>query len=199
MSAGEDAMQIYTSYDKTTGKLNIDSGTTTEVSSGNVTTANSSTDTADWSEAALSLSESDSSGLVSPVLQLNAENEILQQHLTSALATKFDEAGIDTSQTITLTRDADGNVVVAGDNADKDAIEQIFADEPSLTEAFNTLADNSALAKSYTKSQTTSLVRTNGYSAYLQQLQDSSSSTDGTSASQFYLSLLSDYSTTYFS
>jgi hypothetical protein len=191
-------MQIYSSYDKTTGQMEINSGTTTEVSSGKVTTSNSSTDTADWSEAALSLSESDSSGLISPVLQLNAQNEILQQHLTSALATKFAEAGIDTSQTITLSQDSDGNVVVMGDNADKDAIEQIFTDSSSLTEAFSTLASNSSLAKSYTNAQTSSLVRTNGYSAYLQQMENSTSS-DSSSSSDFYLSMLGDYSTTYFS
>lgn len=190
-------MQIYTSYDKTTGQLEINSGTTKEVSSGNVTTSNSSTDTASWSKAALSLSSSSTSGLISPVLQLNAENEILQQHLTSALATKFEEAGIDTSQPITLTLDDSGKVTVSGDNADADAIEQIFEDNPALTEAFTTLSTNSTLAKSYTSSQTASLVRSNGYAAYLQQLMDSDTST--TSSTNFYLSLLGGSSTTYFS
>ena len=194
-------MQIYTSYDKTTGQLQIDSGTTKEVSSGDVTTSNSATktssDTTDWSSAALSLSSSSTSGLISPVLQLNAENEVLQQHLTSALATKFEEAGIDTSTPITLTLDDNGKVTVAGDNADADAIEKIFEDEPALTEAFTTLADNSALAKSYTRSQTASLVRSNGYAAYLQQM-ESSSGTTSTSSGNFYLSLLGDTAATYF-
>lgn len=190
-------MQIYTSYDKTTGDMEIQSGTTTEVSTGNVTTANSATDTTDWSKAGLSLAESDTSGLISPVLQLNAQNDILQQHLTSALATKFEEAGIDTSTPITLTLDDNGKVTVTGDNADADAIEKIFEDEPALTEAFTTLADNSALAKSYTRSQTASLVRSNGYAAYLQQM-ESSSGTTSTSSGNFYLSLLGDTAATYF-
>lgn len=188
-------MDIYTSYDTTTQQMQIGSGSTSKKTSGSVTTANSGEDTADWSSAALSMSDSDSSGLISPALQLNAKNEILQQHLTSALATKFAEAGIDVSQPITLTRDSDGNVTVVGDNPDKDAIEQIFADSPALAEAFNTLADNSSLAKSYTGSQTASLVRANGYSAYLQQLTDSSGSD---ASSSFYLSLLGSDSTTYF-
>lgn len=191
-------MQINTSFDTKTEQLKIHSGTTAESSSGTTTTANSSSDTAEWSSAALSLSESDSSGLVSPVLRLNAENEILQQHLTSALATKLAEAGISVDQPITLTRDADGTVKVVGDCADKEAIEKIFADEPSLTEAFNTLADNSELARSYTKRQTTSLVRANGYAAYLDQLTGSSGSSD-TSSSEFYLSMLRGDSATYFS
>lgn len=195
-------MQIYTSYDKTTGQLQIDSGTTKEVSSGDVTTSNSTTktssDTTDWSSAALSLSSSSTSGLISPVLQLNAENEVLQQHLTSALATKFEEAGIDTSQPITLTLDDKGKVTVAGDNADADAIEKIFTDNPALTEAFSTLSSNSTLAKSYTSTQTSSLVRSNGYAAYLNQLMNGDSSSSS-SSSNFYLSMLGNYATTYFS
>jgi len=189
-------MDIYTSYDTTTQQMQISSGSTTKKTSGTVTTANSGEDTADWSSAALSMSDSSSSGLISPTLQLNAKNEILQQHLTSALATKFAKAGIDVSQPITLTRDSDGNVTVVGDNDDKDAIEQIFADSSTLTEAFNTLADNCTLAKSYTSNQTASLVRANGYSAYLQQLTDSSSSD---SSSNFFLSMLGKDSATYFS
>jgi len=190
-------MDIYTSYDTTTQQMQISSGSTTKKTSGTVTTANSGSDTADWSSTALSMSESDSSGLVSPVLQLNAQNEILQQHLTTALATKFAAAGIDVSQTITLTRDSDGNVQVVGDNADKDAIEQIFSDSSTLTEAFNTLADNSTRAKSYTSAQTSSLVRANGYSAYLQQLSDTASS--DSSSGDFFLSMLGNDSATYFS
>ncbi len=187
-------MQINTSFDTKTELLKINAGTTTESSSSttNTTTANSGSDT-----AALSLSQSDSSGLVSTVLQLKAENEILQQHLTSALATKLAEAGISVDQTITLTRDDDGTVQVVGDCADKEAIEKIFADESSLTEAFNSLADNSELARSYTKSQTSSLVRTNGYAAYLDQFSSSSGSSD-TSSSDFYYSLLNGDSATYF-
>lgn len=192
-------MQIYTSYSNKTQELTIGSGTTTERSSGTVTTANSGADTAEWSSTALSMADSDSSGLISPVLQLNAENEILQQHLTSALATKLSEAGIDVSQPITLTRDSDGNVQVVGDNDNKDAIEQIFADSSTLTEAFNTLADNSTLAKSYSSSETASLVRTNGYSAYLQQLSDASSTSSDSSTSNFFLSMLGNDSATYFS
>jgi len=191
-------MQINTSFNTKTELLNINSGTTSESSSGTVTTANSDSDTAEWSSAALSLSESDSSGLISPTLQLNAENEILQKHLTSALATKLTEAGISVDQTITLTRDSDGNVQVVGDCADKAAIEKIFTDTPALTEAFNTLADNSETVKSYTASQTSSLIRANGYSAYLQQLSTTSSSSSSSSSDDFFMSILGDAATTYF-
>ena len=190
-------MLINSAFDTKSTLLTINSGTANESTSGTVTTANSNSDTAEWSTAALSLTESDSSGLISPVLELKAQNEILQKHLTSALATKLEEAGIDVSQSITLTRDADGTVTVVGDCEDKDAIEAIFAEESSLTEAFNTLADNSELARSYTKTQTSSLVRANGYSAYLDQLSNATS--DSESSSSFYLSLLDGDSATYFS
>jgi hypothetical protein len=120
----------------------------------------------------------------------------LQKQLTDTLAAKFEDLGIDTSQTITLGRDSDGNVVVKSDttsDADKAAIEKLFANTPVLTEAFNTLADNSTTLKDATSQQTASLVRTNGYSAYLNQMTSDSTSSD------YALSLLGNQSTSYFS
>ena len=50
-------MDIYTSYDTTTQQMQISSGSTTKKTSGTVTTANSGSDTADWSSTALSMSQ----------------------------------------------------------------------------------------------------------------------------------------------
>lgn len=193
-------MDISTSYDSLTNLLQITSQRASNASlkssgSANVTTANSadakSADTAKWSTLATSLSSSNSNYL-SPILELTAQNKVLQQQLTETLASKFEELGIDTSQTITLGRDSAGNVVVTNDHPDKDAIETLFADTPVLTEAFNTLADNSTTLKEMTPSSAQSLVRANGYAAYLSQLQSSASTED------FFMSFLGDYSTTHF-
>jgi hypothetical protein len=194
-------MSINTTYDSQSELLRINSGNAGKTSGASAnsttTTANSEssttdTDSASWSSLALALSDSDSE-YISPILKLKSQNETLQTQLTKTLAAKFEDLGVDTSQTITLGRDADGNVVVQGDNADKDKIEQLFADTPALTEAFNTLADNSTTLKNMNSSQSASLVRTNGYAAYLNQLTNDSSSDD------YLLSMLGDSSTSYFS
>ena len=193
-------MDITTSYDSLTRQLQISSGSsgsTTSASgdaSGSTTTCDSGStdsDTATWSAVAKALSGSDSD-YVSPILKLKSQNEALQQQLTNTRAAKFEDLGIDTSQTITLTRDADGTVTVVGDNADKDKIEKLFADTDVLTEAFNTLADNSTTLNSMTARQANSLLRTNGYAAYLNQLTSSDSD-----SSDFFMSLLGGVSTTY--
>jgi len=197
-------MDITTSYDSLTELLNITSGTTSGTSKASgkstTTTATSSdsstdTDTTSWSSLALSLTDSESE-YVSPILKYKAQNETLQKQLTKTLAAKFEDLGVDTSQNITLGRDSNGNVVVKSDStsdSDKKKIEGLFADTPVLTEAFNTLADNSTTLKSMTSQQSTSLVRANGYSAYLTQLTSDSSSSD------FYMSILGDASSSYFS
>lgn len=60
----------------------------------------------------------------------------MQDQLTKTLAAKFDELKIDTSDTIILKRDAEGNIIVDGDNPNKDVIEKLFRDTPVLTQAF---------------------------------------------------------------
>lgn len=193
-------MDITTSYDSLTNLLRITSSTGGSSSSSNnnlsstTTTCDSGSsdsDTATWSTLAQTLSSSDSDYL-SPILKIRSQNETLQQQLTKTLAAKFDELGIDTTQTITLSRDSSGKVVVTNDHPDKEAIEDLFANTDVLTEAFNTLADNSTTLNSMSARQATSMVRTNGYAAYLNQLTDSDSS-------DFFMSLLGDVSMTFMS
>lgn len=189
-------MDINTSYNSLTQLLNIASGSASAASGSSTTTvANSSTkgdtDTASWSSVAKALSGLNSD-YVSPILQYKAQNEALQQQLTRTLAAKFEEAHIDTSQSITLGRAADGTVTVQNDHPDKEKIEKIFKDTPVLTQAFNTLADNSATLKSMTVKQTNSMIRTNGHAAYLNQL--TSSATPG----DYFLSLMGDKASAYF-
>uniref|UniRef100_I2PZ59 Uncharacterized protein n=1 Tax=Desulfovibrio sp. U5L TaxID=596152 RepID=I2PZ59_9BACT len=192
-------MDINTSYDSLTQLLKIASGnaSATTGSSGSATTsvANSSTkgdtDTTSWSTVAKALSSLDSD-FVSPILQYKAQNKALQQQLTQTLAAKFTDLGIDTSQTITLGRDADGTVTVQNDHPDKDKIDKLFKDTPVLAQAFNTLADNSTTLKSMTAKQTNTMIRTNGYAAYLNQL------TSDTSSSDYFLSLMGQQASSYF-
>lgn len=192
-------MDIHTDYNSLTNQLKISSGTASDASGASAasttTTANSSagnTDTASWSAVAKALSRSDSEYL-SPILKYKSQNQALQQQLTKTLAAKFGELGVDTSQTITLGRGADGSVVVEGDHPDKAKIENLFKETPVLAQAFNTLADNSATLKSMTRGQATAMVRSNGYAAYLNQLTGG-----GASAGDFYMSLARNTSMVYF-
>ncbi len=194
-------MDITTSYDSLNKQLSISSGTTAGIAtgsaSGNTTTtsdtsSSSKSDTATWSSIAKALSESDSE-YISPILQLKSQNEALQQQLTQTLASKFEEAGIDTSQTITLKQDSDGSVVVANDHPDKEAIESLFADNDVFTQAFSLLAQNSATLKNMTAGQASARVRTSGYAAYLNQLNSDAEAGD------FAMSLLGDSVATSFS
>ena len=176
-------MDITTSYDSLTQQLKISSGlvggnsgssTSTSSSSANGSDSSAtSSDSTSWSKLALSLTDSQSQYL-SPILAYKAQNQALQDQLTKTLAAKFDELKIDTSDTIILKRDAEGNIVVDGDSPNKDVIEKLFRDTPVLTQAFNTLADNSTMLKTMTSQQAGALMRTNGYSAYLQQLNSDS-------------------------
>jgi len=191
-------MDINTAYDSLSQQLKISSGLISGGSgssnSGTTTSDSSSSSTSDstsWSQLALSLTDTQSQYL-SPILAYKAQNEALQEQLTKTLAAKLEELDIDASETITLGRDAEGNIVVEGDNINKKALEKLFRDTPVLTEAFNTLADNSTMLRTMTSQQAGSLVRTNGYSAYLQQLNSS------TTSSSFYMSMLNGVSSTYF-
>lgn len=56
--------------------------------------------------------------------------------LQSRLQLLFYKNGIDTSQEIRLQTSADGKVVVAGDHPQKEQIEKLFADDPSLRNDF---------------------------------------------------------------
>jgi len=193
-------MDINTSYDNLTQLLRVSSGSAGAASasgSSTTTVANSATssdadtDTASWSAVATSLSKLDSD-YVSPILKYKSQNEALQQQLTKTLASKFEELGVDTSHPITLGRSADGTVTVQNDHPDKAKIEKLFADTPVLTQAFNTLADNSKTLKSMTGQQASSMIRTNGYAAYLNQLSSDSSSSD------YFLSLMGNQASSYF-
>lgn len=180
-------MDITTSYDNLNRQLTITQGATagiaTGAASGNTTSSDTSSsskaDAATWSSVAKTLSQSDSD-YVSPILSLKSQNEALQQQLTQTLASKFDELGIDTSQAITLKLGSDGKVTVANDHPDKDAIESLFAKTDVLTQAFTALAQNSASLQNMTASQANARLRTNGYAAYLNQLNSDVSSSDFT-------------------
>ena len=186
-------MDINTTYDSLKQQLTINSGTSDTASKGG---ANTSTVSSSGSSNAATLSKQVSNlgdtTYLSPILQTKVQNEALQTQLTKTLASKFEELGIDTSQPITLTSDADGTVKVSGEHPDKAAIEKLFADTPVLTEAFNSLAKNSAKLKSMSTQQAASLVRAKGYSAYLTQLNSTASSSD------FYLSYMNGVSSTSF-
>ncbi|MYL84610.1 hypothetical protein GTA51_15930 [Desulfovibrio aerotolerans] len=187
-------MDINTTYDSLKQQLTINSGTSDTASKGSG--ANTSTVSSSASSKATTLSKQLSSlgdtTYLSPILQTKVQNEALQTQLTKTLSSKFEELGIDTSQTITLTSDADGTVKVSGDHPDKEAIEKLFVDTPVLTEAFHSLAENSATLKSMTTRQAASLVRAKGYSAYLTQINSTASSSD------FYLSYMNGMSSTSF-
>ncbi|HCR13474.1 hypothetical protein [Solidesulfovibrio sp.] len=180
-------MDITTSYDSLNRQLTITQGATAGIAtgsaSGNTTTSDTSSsskaDAATWSRVAKTLSQSDSD-YVSPILSLKSQNEALQHQLTQTLASKFDELGIDTSKPITLKLGSDGKVKVANDHPDKDAIESLFAKTDVLTQAFTALAQNSASLQNMTASQASARLRTNGYAAYLNQLNSDVSSSDFT-------------------
>ena len=188
-------MDINTTYDSLKHQLTINSGLADTSSKGSG--ANSSTVSSSSSNKAAALSEKVSNlgdtTYLSPILQTKLQNEALQTQLTKTLSAKFEELGIDTSKAITLTSGADGTVQVSGDHPDKEAIEKLFADTPVLTQAFNSLAKNSATLQSMTARQSASLVRTKGYSAYLTQLNSTSSSSD-----DFYLNYMNGMTSTSF-
>ncbi len=193
-------MDINTSYDSLTQQLKISSGLVggnsgssgSSSSSSNSSDSSASSDSTSWSKLALSLTDTQKQYL-SPILSYKAQNQALQDQLTKTLAAKFDELKIDTTDTITLKRDIEGNIVVDGDNPNKDAIEKLFRDTPVLTQAYNTLADNSTMLKTMTSQQAGALMRTNGYSAYLQQLNSDSTS------NSFNFSMLGGVSSIFFS
>lgn len=185
-------MDINTSYDKQSGQLTIRSGAGDgQAKSAGTTTATSvakSSTTGSTSTQNLDLD----SAYISPVLQAKLQTEALQTQFTKTLAAKFEELDIDVSSPVTLTQGADGKVTVSGDHADKEAIEQLFADTPALTEAFSALSEKSSSLASMTSSQSASLVRTNGYAAYLKQIQSTAST------GSFFYTYMDGAASTYF-
>ena len=184
-------MDINTSYDKLNGQLTIRSGLSDgQAKTAGTTTATSAKSSTTGQSATQNLNLD--SAFISPVLQAKLQTEALQTQLTKTLAAKFEELDIDVSRPITLTQGADGKVTVSGDHPDKAAIEKLFTDVPTLTEAFTALSKTSSDLASMTSSQSASLVRTNGYAAYLKQIQSSASS------GSFFYSYMDGAASTYF-
>ena len=63
-------------------------------------------------------------------------NEADVRDYEKKLANAFAVAGIDTSQTISLTTDFEGKVIVKGDHPDKERIEAMFAEDKDLRNGF---------------------------------------------------------------
>jgi N-acetylglutamate synthase/N-acetylornithine aminotransferase len=123
---------------------------------------------------------------------LEANEAELREHFLSALNAKFEELGVDTSKHITLKRDADGTVVVANDHPDKEKIEALFKDVPVFEDAFNSMADQSELARQIKSDRAVSFARMGGLAAYMN---NSDSSGDDFS---FFMSLAEGASSSYF-
>lgn len=125
---------------------------------------------------------------------LEEKTSLLQEHFLGAMATKLEEAGIDTSVPITLKRNADGTVEVVGDHPDKEKIEALFTEEPVLGEAFNAIADQTELARKIKADRSVIFSRAGGFAAYAQNSLTSSSS----DSDNFYASLLGDSMSVWF-
>jgi len=124
---------------------------------------------------------------------LEANASYLQEHFLGALNAKLEEAGIDTSQRITLARDADGKVIVANDHPDKEEIEQLFEDTPVLTQAFNSLAEQSELARKIKGTASVTFARLGGLSAYMDSISSNANENES-----FFLSLAQGAASSYF-
>ncbi|NDY58054.1 hypothetical protein G3N56_15065 [Desulfovibrio sulfodismutans] len=172
-------------------------------SSHDTTASSSSTDSKTASQDLVSLTGNGYgiTGLLGSVIpnqsvltSLEEKTTLLQEHFLGALNTKLEEAGIDTDTPITLKRNADGSIEVAGDHPDKEAIEALFAEEPVLGEAFNAIADQSELARKIKAERNVTFSRSGGMAAYVNaSLTSSSSDTDS-----FFASMLGDSLSTWF-
>jgi|GEM_PF-1504756 len=130
----------------------------------------------------------------SVLTSLEEKTTLLQEHFLGALNTKLEEAGIDTDTPITLKRNADGTIEVAGDHPDKEAIEALFTEEPVLAEAFNAIADQSELARKIKADRSVAFARSGGLAAYTSTALTSSSS----DTESFFASMLGDSLSTWF-
>ncbi|MEF3697805.1 hypothetical protein [Desulfolutivibrio sp.] len=181
------------------------SETATTTSSHETTASSASTDSDSSSSSGdlVSLSENGYgiTGLLGTVIpnqsvltSLEEKTTLLQEHFLGALNTKLEEAGIDTEIPITLKRNADGSIEVAGDHPDKEAIEALFTEEPVLSEAFNAIADQSELARKIKADRSVAFARSGGLAAYTStSLTSSSSDTES-----FFASMLGDSLSTWF-
>ncbi len=124
---------------------------------------------------------------------LEANASYLQKHFLGALNAKLEDAGIDTSKRITLARDENGKVTVANDHPDKEEIEKIFEDTPVLTQAFNSLAEQSELARKIKGTASVTFARMGGLSTYMNSLGSNSNSNES-----FFLSLAQGAASSYF-
>ncbi len=125
---------------------------------------------------------------------LEEQTAAIEEQFLSALSEKLEEAGVDTSMAITLTRNADGTIEVANDHPDKETIEAIFEEEPVLTQAFDAIADQSELARKIKAERNVMFSRAGGFAAYSNCL-DSGSSTE---VDSYFLSFLGDNVSTWF-
>jgi len=69
-------------------------------------------------------------------IDLEAAQEKAQASIQAKLKQRFASAGIDTSQEIRLQMGADGQVYVTNDNPQREQIQQLFVDDPSLRDEF---------------------------------------------------------------
>ncbi len=123
---------------------------------------------------------------------LEANEELLREHFLSALNAKFEELGVDTSKHITLKRDKDGTVIVANDHPDKETIEALFKEVPVFEDAFNSMAEQSELARKIKSDRSVSFARMGGLAAYMNSLDT------GSDDQSFFMSLAEGISSTYF-
>ena len=65
----------------------------------------------------------------------------------SEVSERLTAMGIDATQTLDLTTDSEGNVVVANDHPDKEKIEAMFADDPELSNDFRQISSTGSLIK----------------------------------------------------
>jgi siderophore synthetase component len=77
--------------------------------------------------------------------QLRSQTAQLLANFRGQLNQLLAENGIDTSQPISLQADATGGVQVTSNHPQKDAIEELLADNSELSDTFNQLQQNYAL------------------------------------------------------
>jgi len=95
--------------------------------------------------------------------------EVLQQEFVGVLSDTLLAAGVDVSQDIILTRDADGNITVAGDHPDKEAIEAAIAGDERLSQAYANIEEQSEMLTKLSNNRTFKNV-TSGLAAYMSQV-----------------------------
>ena len=197
-------MEVSGVYNSITNLMDLVGRETEEVASEKAKSGSSKTSTDSSSESAggdtVSLSTTSGGlGSVSASLStgmgvldsLEANEATLREHFLSALNAKFEDMGVDTTKHITLKRDKDGTVVVANDHPDKEKIEALFKEVPVFEEAFNSMAEQSELARQIKSNRNVSFAKMGGLAAYM----NNSGSSDDQS---FFLSLAEGVSSTFF-